>query len=89
MRLILGFEFDLGTANLFRSNLITDLLACSAAGLLELENSLSDFVLKPVVKAPRRVTTTQAGFLKRRYREEKQLADIDQVLNPPKFLRFS
>jgi hypothetical protein len=65
-------------------------------GLLELERSLPDFVLKPVVKAPRRQMTTSAGFLKRKYREEKELADIYQALQesksklgqPPKPLRF-
>lgn len=48
-------------------------------GLLELEESLPDIVLKPVVRAPKRRTTTSAGFLKRKYREEKQLADIHQA----------
>lgn len=48
-------------------------------GLLELENSLPDFVLNPVIKPPKRVTTTHAGFLKRKYREEQKLADIYKV----------
>jgi len=48
-------------------------------GLLELEESLPDVLLNPVVKAPKRHTTTSAGFLKRKYREEKQLADIHQA----------
>jgi hypothetical protein len=50
------------------------------AGLLELENSMPDFILKPVVKAPKRQATTQAGFLRRKYRDEKQLADIHKVV---------
>ena len=65
-------------------------------GLLELENSLPDFLKNPSVKAPQRVTTTQAGFLKRRYREEQQLADMAKSIQdekvrrtqPPKQLRF-
>ena len=48
-------------------------------GLLELEESLPDLLLKPAIKAPKRRTTTSAGFLKRKYREEKQLADIHQA----------
>jgi len=48
-------------------------------GLLELEESLPDILLKPVVKAPKRRMTTSAGFLKRKYREEKKLADIYQA----------
>jgi len=48
-------------------------------GLLELEESLPDILLNPVIKAPVRRMTTSAGFLKRKYREEKQLADIHQA----------
>jgi len=48
-------------------------------GLMELEESLPDVLLKPVVKAPMRHMTTSAGFLKRKYRDEKQLADIHQA----------
>ena len=48
-------------------------------GLLELEESLPCALLNPVVKAPKRRVTTSAGFLKRKYREEKQLADIHQA----------
>jgi len=49
------------------------------SGLLELEESLPDILLRPVVKAPKRQMTTSAGFLKRKYRDEKQLADIHQA----------
>jgi len=55
-------------------------------GLLELEESLPDVLLKPVIKAPKRHTTTSAGFLKRKYREEKQLADIHQVVRNSLYL---
>ena len=48
-------------------------------GLLELEESLPDVLLKPIIKAPKRCMTTSAGFLKRKYREEKKLADIYQA----------
>jgi len=48
-------------------------------GLLELEESLPDVLLNPTFKVPKRNMTTSAGFLKRKYREEKQLADIHQV----------
>ena len=48
-------------------------------GLSELEESLPDVVLKPIIKAPKRRMTTSAGFLKRKYREEKKLADIYQA----------
>jgi len=48
-------------------------------GLLELEESIPDALLNPVIKAPSRRMTTSAGFLKRKYREEKKLAGIYQA----------
>jgi len=62
------------------AELCVDSLDCiPVVGLLELEESLPDILLKPVVKAPQRRMTTSAGFLKRKYREEKKLADIYQA----------
>lgn len=49
-------------------------------GLLELENFLPDFVVQPRIKAPKPKTVTKAGFVKRKYRQERELADIHEVL---------
>ena len=49
-------------------------------GLLELENSLPTFVTQPRVKAPKPKTVTKAGFIKRRHRQERELAEIHEVL---------
>lgn len=63
-----------------RKLVYVDGLCCVyVVGLLELEESLPDILLKPVIKAPKRRMTTSAGFLKRKYREEKKLADIYQA----------
>jgi hypothetical protein len=48
-------------------------------GLLELEASLPSYVLKLQIKAPKRVTSTKDGYMKRKYREEKRLDDIHNV----------
>ncbi len=48
-------------------------------GLLELEQSLPDFVTQPRVKAPKPKTVTKSGFVKRRYRQERELAEIHEV----------
>ena len=50
-------------------------------GLLELENFLPDFVVQPRIKAPKPKTVTKAGFIKRKYRQENELAEIHEV-NP-------
>ena len=65
-------------------------------GLLELENSLPDFVTQPRIKAPKPKTVTKTGFTKRKYRQEKELKEIHSVIKenrtkeeePPKALRF-
>jgi hypothetical protein len=49
-------------------------------GLLELEASLPSYVLKLNIKSPKRVTTTKDGYLKRKFREEKRLDDIHNVI---------
>ena len=46
---------------------------------MELENSLPDFVMQPRIKAPKPKTVTKSGFVKRKYRQEKELAEIHQV----------
>lgn len=46
---------------------------------MELEETMPSVMLNPVIKAPKRAMTTSAGFLKRKYRQEKQLADIYKV----------
>lgn len=48
-------------------------------GLLELENFLPDFVVQPRIKAPKPKTVTKAGFVKRKYRQERELAEIHEV----------
>lgn len=50
-------------------------------GLVELENSLPDFVLHPTVRPPKRQLTTSTGFVKRKYRQEMELAGIHKVQN--------
>ena len=54
-------------------------------GLLELEASLPSYVLKLNIKSPKRITTTKDGYLKRKYREEKRLDDIHNVIINFKF----
>ncbi|XP_074652837.1 cilia- and flagella-associated protein 91-like [Tubulanus polymorphus] len=68
----------------------------SYEGLLELEASLPDYVTNPRVMAPRAKTVTKSGFIKRKYRQENELAEIHQVIKhhktvgeeEPKPLRF-
>ena len=48
-------------------------------GLLELENSLPDFVMNPRITAPKPKTVTKSGFVKRKYRPQMELAEIAQV----------
>jgi len=48
-------------------------------GLLELENFLPDFVTQPRIKAPKPKTVTKAGFVKRKFRQERELAEIHGV----------
>ncbi|KAL3885253.1 hypothetical protein ACJMK2_025341 [Sinanodonta woodiana] len=65
-------------------------------GLLELEASLPDFVTQPRIKAPKPKTVTKAGFIKRKYRQERELMDIHESIKEtktkgeelPKPLRF-
>ncbi|GFO15944.1 cilia- and flagella-associated protein 91 [Plakobranchus ocellatus] len=45
-------------------------------GLLELEASLPDFVIQPRIKAPKPSTVTKSGFIKRRYRKERELSEV-------------
>lgn len=64
-------------------------------GLLELEASLPDYVLKPRVQAPRPKSSGKEGFVKRKERRRfeldevaKQLEDEKKPKSPPKPLRF-
>ncbi|XP_059158097.1 LOW QUALITY PROTEIN: cilia- and flagella-associated protein 91-like [Physella acuta] len=65
-------------------------------GLLELEASLPDFVMNPRVKAPRPVTVTKTGFIKRKFKKEKELAEAYEAIKAeeeknqdiPRALRF-
>lgn len=50
---------------------------------MELEASLPSYVLKLQLKAPQRITTTNDGYLKRKYREEKRLDNIYDVSGLP------
>lgn len=56
----------------------------SYAGLLELEQSLPDFVTQPRVKAPRPRASTKAGHIKRKYRKEKELAEVHELIKTEK-----
>jgi hypothetical protein len=47
-------------------------------GLLELEASLPASVLQVQIRPPRRVATTKDGHIKRKYREEKKLEQIQE-----------
>ncbi|XP_077985576.1 cilia- and flagella-associated protein 91-like isoform X2 [Glandiceps talaboti] len=65
-------------------------------GLIELENSLPDFVTQPRINAPKPKSGGRSGFVKRAQRREKELAEIHHVikdertkgLEPPKPLKF-
>jgi len=64
-------------------------------GLLELEASLPDYVLKPRVQAPRPKSSGKGGFVKRKERRRfeldevaKQLEDEKKPKEPPKPLQF-
>ncbi|CAL1545504.1 unnamed protein product, partial [Lymnaea stagnalis] len=65
-------------------------------GLLELEASLPDFVMHPRVKAPKPVTVTDTGFIKRKYKKEKELTEAYEAIKAeqersqdvPRALRF-
>lgn len=48
---------------------------------MELEDSLPDFIIQPRIKAPKPRTVTKSGFVRRKYRQERQLAEIHAV-NP-------
>ena len=48
-------------------------------GLLELEASLPQSVLQVQIKPPKRITTTKDGYMKRKYRDERELASIQEV----------
>lgn len=48
-------------------------------GLLELEGFLPTFVTQPKIKAPKPKTVTKAGFVKRKYRQDRELAEIHEV----------
>jgi hypothetical protein len=49
-------------------------------GLLELEASLPSYVLQLQITPPKRIVSTKDGYLKRKYREEKRLEDIHNVI---------
>lgn len=53
-------------------------------GLLELEASLPDFVLHPRVKAPKPSTVTKTGFIKRKYRKERELTEVYEAIKDEK-----
>ncbi|XP_070549252.1 cilia- and flagella-associated protein 91-like [Ptychodera flava] len=65
-------------------------------GLIELENSLPDFVTQPRISAPKPKSGGRSGFIKRAQRREKELQEIHQGIKdertkgqePPKPLRF-
>ncbi|XP_071094992.1 cilia- and flagella-associated protein 91-like [Haliotis cracherodii] len=54
-------------------------------GLLELEASLPDFVMQPRVKAPKPKTVTKAGFIKRKYRQQRELMEMHESIKEAKF----
>ncbi|XP_012944765.1 cilia- and flagella-associated protein 91 [Aplysia californica] len=49
-------------------------------GLLELEASLPDFVMYPRVRAPKPSTVTKTGFIKRKYRKERELTEVYEMM---------
>lgn len=50
-------------------------------GLCELEGFIPpSFVTQPRIKGPKPKTVTKAGFIKRKYRQERELAEIHEVL---------
>uniref|UniRef100_H2YHN4 Cilia- and flagella-associated protein 91 n=1 Tax=Ciona savignyi TaxID=51511 RepID=H2YHN4_CIOSA len=65
-------------------------------GLLELESSLPSFVTQPRYKPPKKPTSAKQGFVKRKERKTKELAEMHQTIKeakergkePPKPLRF-
>lgn len=48
-------------------------------GLLELESTLPSNALKIRLPAPKRITTTKEGHLKRQFRRERDLNNIFKV----------
>lgn len=48
-------------------------------GLLELEASLPPSALQIKLTPPKRTTTTKDGYMKRKYRQEKELQEIQDV----------
>ncbi|KAI0230091.1 Cilia- and flagella-associated protein 91 [Lamellibrachia satsuma] len=68
----------------------------SYQGLLELENALPDFVTQPRVKAPKPRVIPKQGYVRRKYRRERELAEIYELIKeqakrceePPKPLRY-
>ncbi len=71
MKPLLGFKSFL-FGNLFAIFLFL-------TGLLELEQSLPDFVTAPRIKAPKPKTVTKSGFTKRKYRQDRELQEIHEV----------
>ncbi|XP_071958133.1 cilia- and flagella-associated protein 91-like isoform X2 [Antedon mediterranea] len=68
----LGVFLDKGSEqNVVKSKYLT-----TYQGLLELENSLPDFVTQPRVKAPRPRSQSKTGFIKRAQRKEKELDEV-------------
>lgn len=48
-------------------------------GLLELENSIPNFIMHPSVRAPKQKVPNKNNYVNRKQRREKELADIYNV----------
>ncbi|XP_002131776.2 cilia- and flagella-associated protein 91-like [Ciona intestinalis] len=53
-------------------------------GLLELESSLPSFVTQPRYRAPKKPTSAKEGFVKRKERKSKELAEMHQTIKEAK-----
>nr|XP_039249050.1 cilia- and flagella-associated protein 91-like [Styela clava]XP_039249051.1 cilia- and flagella-associated protein 91-like [Styela clava] len=65
-------------------------------GLLELEASIPDYISQPRIQPPKRLATSKEGFIKRKERRSKELAEMHKAIKiakeqgkePSKPLRF-
>ncbi len=87
----IGVFLDRGS----EQNVVKSRYLSTYQGLLELEASLPDYVLKPRIQAPKPKSAGQGGFVKRKQRRKYELEEVSRQLEdeklpkqPPKPLRF-
>ncbi len=87
----IGVFLDRGS----EQNVVRSRYLSTYQGLLELEASLPDYVLKPRIQAPKPKSAGQNGFVKRKQRRRYELEEVSRQLEdekkpkePPKPPRF-